>query len=50
MMSYFVYKLKSLRLGCMVNAALEYAAAMTMSGNFNTVFSYSIIDELGLVE
>lgn len=35
-----------LSLRCMVDAALEHAATMTMGGNLNAVASNGIVDEL----
>ena len=41
-----VDELDFLVIRCVINAALEDAAAMTVSGNFNTVGSNRIINEL----
>lgn len=41
-----VDKLNALRLRCMVNAALQDAATMTVSCNLDAVGSDSIVDEL----
>ena len=45
----FSDELDSLRLGSMVDAALEDAATMTVSANSNAVFTNGIKDELGIL-
>jgi len=35
-----------LAVGCVIDASLKYTTAMSMGGNFNTVFGHRIVDEL----
>lgn len=41
-----VDELHTLMIGCVIDATLQDAAPVSVSGNFNTIGSHSVVDEL----